>query len=135
MSETDAESYWDTLGSRPMTDQDHVDAAVMLMVAVMRSASTDKIRPLDWWARARSAMEVAASQAQSFSHFVSRMAQKLQIEAYRLESAKEIYSLGQLLKDADAFKAFSHICRRDALYITAFAQIENTKRREERKNA
>lgn len=103
------------------SEDDYLLLAVDLLLAVMRSASTDKIRPIDWWSRGKSALEVAAAQAETFSHLVSRMGAKLQIEAFRAESSKEISSLGRTLKDGD-FIHFRDLCQRDALYIAALAQ-------------
>jgi hypothetical protein len=121
--------YWEALDGAPLEDDDLTDIAVELVLAVMRSASTDQIRPIDWWPRAKAALEVAASRARTWPHLISRMGQKLGIDAYRSASSKVISSLGRTVTAADAFTRFRRLAERDALYIVAEAQVMREEQR------
>lgn len=121
-------------GGAPLDDETIQRMAADLLVQVMRSASTDDIRPIDWWPRARSAMETAASVARSYGQLVAKMARKLQIEAYREASSRSISEIGAELDAAGpgAFARFRRVAKRDAAFIVAMAQIQNDERRAER---
>jgi hypothetical protein len=93
----------------------------------MRSASTDRIRPKDWWNRAHSALYAAAAMADSFGSMVSIMGRKLQIDAYTARSATGIRELDAELED---FESFRRVCESDALYIVADAQVMRAEERE-----
>lgn len=111
--------------------------AVRLVLGVMRSASTEKIRPMDWWSRAQSALHSAAAMsARSFGQMTSVMGRKLQIDTYNASSASVISSIGEQLTDPDLYEAFRSLCERDALYVVAEAQARRQIERElkERKN-
>lgn len=102
---------------------------VRLVKAMMASATTDKIRPLDWWPRAKAALVTACQVADTFDHLVSRMADKLQIQALRGVSANSISSIAEALRDAARLETFTFEgaraqWARDALYIVAIAQVE-----------
>lgn len=98
-----------------------------LLRAVMRSASTDKIRPVDWWVRARSAMETGAATADSWGHMLSRMGRKLEIDAFKASTSDDFVRLAARL--GDRFAAFRELCQRDALFIAAMAQAKNQEAR------
>lgn len=104
-----------------------MDLPVRLVLAVMRSASTEKIRPVDWWTRAQSALHSAAAMSQSYGHMVSVMGHKLQISTFNQHSAVEISTIGAAIED---FEAFRFECERDALYIVAEAQARRQIERE-----
>lgn len=103
------------------------EMGVELVLAVMQSASTDVIRAQDWWMRARTALETGAGR-RDFGSMVSRMADKLQIEALNGRSVERIHALaGQMLQvDFGAFRA--HV-RRDAVFIVAMAQARRAEER------
>jgi hypothetical protein len=98
----------------------------LVVVAIMRSASTDVIRPVDWWGRARSALDSACSRADDFPAFVAEMARKLNIHVFAQLSAQELIALEQRLD----FKAWRQYCASRAVYVIAGAQNRNTKARE-----
>jgi len=122
---TETERFVDAI---PLSDDDLTDIAEALVLAVMRSASTDTIRAIDWWPRARSALQVAAAQAESWPHMISKMGQKLQIEAFQAMSSKTI---AQIRVPNDAFPRFREICQRDSLFIVAMAQATRDRQKEE----
>lgn len=107
------------------------DLAVDLVLAVMRSASTEHIRPMDWWIRAQSALYSAAAMSQSYGQMVSVMGRKLQIATYNQNSANKISSIGIELKTDDDFEVFRNLCEREALYVVAEAQARRSIEREE----
>lgn len=112
------------------TDIELENLAVRLLIAAMRSASTDRISPKNWWTRARSAIETAAKVSSSWSHLISRLAAKLEIEAYQEASSKEICSIGQAV-NAAGFEEFRAFCEDRAVYIAAMAQVARAEQREE----
>ena len=134
MSETEQHSEQDT------RDDELIDAAVDLVLAMAASASTDVIRPVDWWprqrvsahasqvGRLRAALEVAAAEAESLPHMVSRMSAKLQIQALHSASSRSIVVITGAV--AGDWPRFRELAQRDAIYITAMAQVERDKRRE-----
>lgn len=93
--------------------------AVELVLAMMRSASTDKIRPLDWWARAKTALETGAAVAGHFAELVSVMGRKLEIEVTTQASADRLAALAPAIGDFEIFRRF---CEEQALYVVAVAQ-------------
>jgi len=114
-----------------MTQSEQPLLSVLLVLAVMRSASTEKIRPMDWWTRAQSALHSAAAMSQSYGQMVSIMGNKLQISTYKHHSALEISRIGEAIGD---FEAFRFECERDALYIVAEAQARRQIEREQKES-
>lgn len=113
-----------------MTDEDgRMELAVQLVLAMMRSASTDKIRPIDWWERARSALETGAATAETFPQLVAVMGRKLQIDATVEDSSKAICSLAETLLASGDFGKFRHLCETQALYVVAIAQARRAEQR------
>jgi hypothetical protein len=98
---------------------------VLTVLTMMRSASTEKIRPLDWWPRAKSALETAATTAESWPHFISLMAKKLQIETVKAITANELCSIATKIEPH--FERWRELCERDAVYLVAMAQVERNK--------
>ena len=109
------------------------DLAVDLVLTMMASASSENISGMDWWPRARSALETAADVADSYPQMISKMGAKLQIDAARNDTAKGISLLGDQLKTVQAFERFRALCRRDALYIVAMAQAKRDEQKKSRK--
>lgn len=111
-----------------MTDDDKLRAAIDLVRAMMRSASTEKIRRIEWWSRAKSALETAAASSSSYGSMVSAMARKLQIDATIIDTGEVIGQLAAVVgADFDAFRRF---CEREALYVVAICQAEGKARKE-----
>ena len=115
-----------------MNDEQITDLAVNLVLCMMSSASTDKIRPLDWWPRAKSSMVRAADTAETWSHMISKMADKLQIDTLSNRTALSIKKLGRQLQADEAFNRFRSICRRDAIYIVAMAQAKRDEQKRDK---
>jgi hypothetical protein len=128
MSETEQHDALDQAAQCEPSDEVLTRLAVELVLTVMRSASTDDIRPIDWWPRARAALEVGAAEADSFPHLVSRMGSKLSIEAYREASSRLLKGIGQSI--GEGWPRFRELARRDALYIVAMAQAERARIKE-----
>lgn len=99
---------------------------VRLVLAMMRSASAKKIKPIDRWTRGRSALETAAQSSDHFSAMVSIMGRKLQLETLYRETVEEVAAL---TAEIDDFGEFARHCSDEGLYVTAMAQAQ---RRDER---
>lgn len=98
-----------------------------LVLAMMASASTDKIRAMDWWPRAKAALMNAAESESSWGGIVTRMARRLQIDMTTLATGKAISSIE--IPDGEV-REFAALVRREAVYIVAAAQIERDRRRD-----
>lgn len=113
----------------------HCERAVDLTLALMASASTDRISPRDWWDRATSALTTAAARASSLPHMVSVMARKLTIDSLRSHSAEAINLLSSELSEPRTFETFRALCERDAIFVVAIARQRRQEAREESKEA
>ncbi len=105
---------------RVCTDDQLSQLATRLVLAMMASASTERIAPMDWWPRAKTALKTAVQRARTWGELVDTMAQKLEIETLRAESSREICSLA--LGSAD-LRAFRRVVGQEAVYIVAEAQV------------
>lgn len=115
-----------------LNDDKLSDLAVDLVIAMMGSASTSKIRPVDWWQRAKTALVVGASIAEAWPQMIARMGSKLQIDATTYATSEALQRIGETLRGADAFERFRFLCERDALYIVAMAQAKRAEQREQK---
>lgn len=115
-----------------MTEEEAADVAVNLVLAMMASVPQDTIRAVDWWPRAKSALETAADAAGSWQHMVSKMAAKLGVNATRLSTADMLVSIGHQLSGA-GFERFQKVARRDAVFIVAMAQAKRIEQRKQKK--
>jgi hypothetical protein len=97
--------------------------AVGLVTTVMRSVSAEKVRPVDWWVRAQSALKTASSMSRNFPQMISIMGRKLQIDAFTKESAVALMEIANSLPDVE-FESFRYLCERDGLFIVAEAQAQ-----------
>jgi hypothetical protein len=111
-----------------MSLPDKNDLGVELVLALMASASTGAIDPLDWWVRARTALETAADCADTFSHLISKMGDKLQIPALTGKSSRRVADL-RIAVEQVGFEEFRVHVRRDALFITAMAKAKRDEQR------
>lgn len=114
---------------RPPTTEQLTSWAVRLTLAAMSSASTDNISPINWWTRAKSALETAAQSSDHFSGMVATMGRKLQIDAYQDRSAAEVVALATEI--GAHFDAFARHCAAEALVVVAFASQQRKDEREE----
>ena len=106
-----------------MTDQESIDLCTDLALAVMSSASTDKIKPIDWWPRLRSALESAGSKAQHIGAFIAEMARKLSIDgALNASTIDQLAPVIERCQDAAIFQQIRKTASRSAIYVTAMAQ-------------
>lgn len=112
-----------------MTDDEKLRAGIDLVRAMMGSASTDKIRRIEWWSRAKTALETAAASAGSYGSMVSTMGRKLQIDVTATYTGEAVARVG--LAVAADFEAFRRYCEREALYVVAICQAESKERKSE----
>lgn len=110
--EIDADQSW--------TDDRLTALARDLVLAMMASASTERIKPVDWWDRAKTALVAATERATSWGQLVDTMASKLEIETLRGDSARVICALA--LGGAD-FRRFRQAVKSTAVYIVAEARV------------
>ena len=115
-----------------MTDKELMDRAISLVLAMMRSASRDRIDPRRWWEYARNALEAGAGEGNSFPEMVSVMAGKLLIDATTEATAKTVEGI-EAAVEGD-FEAFRSLCERQAVYVVAMAQAHRAEQREEQAN-
>lgn len=113
-----------------MTDDDLLRIAVDLIHTMMASASSENIRRIEWWSRARTALETAAQSSDSFASMVSVMGRKLQIDVTTKASGIEVARLAVVV--GSEFEAFRRFCDRQALYVAAIAQSESDARKTRR---
>lgn len=115
---------------RRTTDDVLTDLAVNLVLGLMRSADHEVIRPVDWWPRAKTALVVSASIAESYPSMISRYLEKIQALAPTAETSKIVAETKNTLASlGDVWERFRFLCERDALYIVAMAQAEKQLRR------
>jgi hypothetical protein len=107
-----------------LTDEELTDLAQDLILALLKSADTEVIKPKVWWERAKTALETGANAAHSFQHMVSRCGNKLQLLAPLAVTSKTISSISSKLNDEILFERFRYICQRDAIYIIAMARVK-----------
>lgn len=115
----------------PLSDAELHDQAVRLLLAMLRSASTDDIAPRDWWRRGQAALEAGAGMATSLPQMVSKMADKLEVPAPTKATAREISSVSSAIREHDQWADFRRICERDAFMICSDAQMVREMERDE----
>lgn len=113
--------------------EQHLRNAATLVRAMMASASGEKIRRIEWWQRAKSALETAAMSADSFPSMVSAMARKLQIDVTTTTTGLDVANLA-LAVEPD-FESFRRFCEREAIYVVAIVQAENKASRDAKQAA
>jgi hypothetical protein len=116
-------------GTPSPTDSELTLLAVRLVRALMRSASAEVIDPRQWWTRAKSALETAASSAESWPDLVTRAGQRLQIDVFAEDTCNSLCSIEQEI--GSEFARFRELAARDALYVVAMAQAERARERAE----
>lgn len=114
------------------SDEELMMHAVDLVLSMMSMASTDNIRPIDWWPRAQSALEAATARARTWGELVSIMAEKLEIRTIRKAQASSICSFEP---GPQMLRQWKRVVRTQAVYIVALAQVERERQREEAKEA
>lgn len=109
--------------SEPLSDDDLHDCGVRMLLAILRSASTDDIAPRDWWRRAQAALQAGAGMSASFRQMASKMSSKLEIQAPTKRTAQELSSISSELAEHAQFERFRSLCERDAFMVAADAQV------------
>jgi len=104
------------------------DVAVEFAAEIMGAVNKDVVKPRDWWSRCRAALEAAASASETWAQFVSRFGQKMQIESIPSEIATDVALLEAHLIENKWWPRFRYLVQRDALYISAMAQVRRKER-------
>lgn len=110
----------ETAPGRAWTDDQLSAIARDLVLAMMASATTEKISPIDWWPRAKAALKSSSARAKTWGELVSAMAAKLQIETLRADSSRSVCELALAAGD---LRAFRRVVDAQAVYIVAEAQV------------
>lgn len=105
---------------RAWTDEQLSQIGRDLVLAMMASATTERISPMDWWPRAKAALRASAARSTTWGELVNTMASKLEIGTLRAESSREICSLALSKTD---LRAFRRVVQQQAVYIVAEAQV------------
>ena len=113
-----------------MTDEQLSELATEFVLAMMASASTDKIRPMDWWERARTALELSASASENAREMVTRFARRIHAETLTAATTARLSCLSSI-EDAAAFARFRRVVARESTYIVGFAQQQRAEQRAE----
>ena len=112
-----------------MSEQELMLRARDLVLALMSNASTDKISPMDWWPRAKSALVAGAARGRSWGQVVNVMCNKLQIETLRNDTASSVCSMSL---DGSHLRDFKRVVMDLGTYIVAEAQAERDRQRKEK---
>lgn len=104
----------------PLSIDDMNTLGARLVLAMLRSVDTDLISPLDWWGRARTALETAAQSSDHYSGMISAMGKKLQIAVLREESGAELLLIGHDV--AGQFDDFRRHLDTESLFVVVVAQ-------------
>ena len=117
--------------SNEWDDEILTNMAVDLVVALMKSADPEIIRPMDWWSRAKTALVVSASVAETYPAMISKYLSKIQVVATKAETSEIIATTRDCIASLgmEAWERFRFLCERDALYIVAMSQVQNQQRR------
>ena len=115
----------------PLSDAALSTLATQFVLAMMASASTQKIRPMDWWERAKSALVTSAAASENRRDLVTRFAKRVQIQTLTAASVDRLNCLSSL-DDPAVFQRFVRVVSREAVFIVAMAQEKRADEREEK---
>lgn len=113
------------------TPEELTEVAVQFVLAMMASASTKRISPMDWWERARTALEFSTRTARDHRHMVTLFARKISAETLTASTSDRLASCLCSIETPHAFAAFRRAVARESTYIVAFAQMRRAEQREE----
>lgn len=117
----------------PLDKKQKLALAVRIVRSMMSNASSERIRRIEWWSRAQSALKTAAQSTDNFGSFISKMASKLEIDVTTIASGQEIVALGnELGDDVDTVDDWLRFCDEQAVYIVAEVQAASQERRAQR---
>lgn len=108
------------------------DLAVEFVNAILDSVDTAVIKPMDFWERAKTALETGAAISTTWATCVSKTGRKLQISTLTKSSGETVTRIGIALGDPAAFAAFRRLIARDGIYLIAMARVARDTRRAER---
>lgn len=109
-----------------MTTPDLRHTTVTWLSALLDSASTDVIGVTNWWTRATSALETAAT-APTYGAAVSTGTRKLQIETLTDKSSTTLASLEKVMSPHMA--EWAEIVHTEAPYLVALTRIHRQARK------
>lgn len=117
----------ETQQRQPLSDAELILLCRDYLLSMMRSASTDRIPPREWWEQAKAALEIGAEEP-TFEEMTSALARRLHIESLTKVTANWISSHEAVIRAN--FQAFRRQCRRSAVYIAGMARIERDEQRQ-----
>lgn len=121
--------HTETQQRKPLNDVELVSLCRDFLLSMMRSASTDRIPPREWWEQAKAALEIGAEE-ETFEEMTSAVARRLHIESFTKATGNWISSHEAVIREN--FQAFRRLCRRSAVYIAGMARIERDEQRKQR---
>lgn len=116
----------ETQQQTPLSEEELTILARDYVLAMMRSASTDKVPPREWWEQAKAALEIGAEEP-TLEGMTASIARRLQIESLTKHTASWISSHEQEIRAH--FPRFRSQCKRVAVYIVGMARIERDAQR------
>lgn len=114
----------------PLTDEMLSELATEFVLAMMASASTDHIRPIDWWERARTALELSAAASANRREMVTRFARRIHAHTLTAATTDRLSCLSSI-DDPALFARFRRVVQRESTYIVGFAQQRRADERAE----
>jgi len=123
----------ETQQKQPLSDSELILLCRDFLLAMMRSASTERIPPREWWEQAKAAIEIGAEE-ETFEEMAAAVARRLYIESFTKAPANWISSHEAIIRSH--WPAFRRLCRRSAVYIAGIARVarEEQKRMREDDN-
>lgn len=121
--------HTETQQRKPLSDVELVLLCRDFLLSMMRSASTDRIPPREWWEQAKAALEIGAEEP-TWEEMVSAVARRLYIESFTKATSNWISSHEAVIREN--FQAFRRLCRRSAVYIVGMARVERDEQRKQK---
>lgn len=118
--------HTETQHKKPLSDVELVLLCRDFLLSMMRSASTDRIPPREWWEQAKAALEIGAEE-ETFEEMTSAVARRLHIESLTKTTANWISSHEAVIREN--WPAFRRMCRRSAVYIAGMARVARDEQR------
>src|SRR5690606_10084039 len=121
--------HTETQQRKPLSDVELVLLCRDFLLSMMRSASTDRIPPREWWEQAKAALEIGAEE-ETFEEMTSAVARRLHIESLTKATGNWVAAHEAVIREN--WPGFRRMCRRSAVYIAGMARIERDEQRKQR---
>jgi hypothetical protein len=112
-----------------MSEEELAERAKSLMLALMSNATTEKISPINWWPRAKSALLAGVARGRTWGEMVDTMCRKLEIQVLRNDTAS---SVSGMMLDGAQLREFKRVVRTQGIYIIAECQAERERQKAEK---